>query len=490
MSTPASVAVEPGTAPAPDGWRQRLTGWLRGGGWVAVAAYLIAQAGLLFWWAANFPGLFSPDSLDYIWQSTTGNWNNHHSIPYTALVWVSLQLTGGVGALTLGQTVAMALAVAYLLTGLRRLGAPAAALLPAAAVLVALPPVGTFFACVWKDVGFVIAVTFLAGTLVRLVAADRERRGGHLVALLAVEALLAAVFRQNGFVMVVIVAAVGAAVLAGARLKIAVAGLAAIVVALGLNLAVLPALGVQNGFAGVSLEAFAGDIAVAYRHDPGSFTAEDRAALATTAPLSLWESSGTCASTDTTVYDPAYDRDASIANKDALMGVWYRVARRTPGEVIATRWCRGSLAWSVTPRYGLSRNPNPWSAKTYVARDPRMGQTPFRGAVVSKPLNDTVYRLAQRGVRATNGRGVEWIAWRGATLAYLTYVVVAFAVWRRRNPTLLLIAVPTAAVQLSVLLVNNVQAARYMAAPYIVGVLLLPLLFVKRSAPVEEGQDG
>jgi len=481
------------TAPVATGQRARLAAWFRRDGGVALAAFAIAQAGLLFWWAANFPGLFSPDSLDYIWQSTTGNWSNHHSVPYTALVWLSLQLTGGVAALTLGQTVAMAAGVAYVLTGLRRVGVPAGAVLPAAALLVALPPVGTFFACVWKDVGFVIAATWLLGTLVRLVAATPERRRGALVWLFGAEAVLLAVFRQNGFLVVAFVALVASIVLAGARVRVGLAGLVAIVAALGLNMVALPAIGVKNGFAGVSVEAFAGDIAVAYRHRPETFTDADRAVLTSVAPMSVWAETGTCLSTDTTVYHPEYDRDAAISQSDALVDVWWRVVRRMPGEVLATRWCRGSIAWSVASTPGLSRNPNPWSAKTYLARDARMAQTPYRSAVVSKPLDPTVYRLAQDGMALANRRGLEWLTWRGATLAYVAYAVVGFAAWRRRQPLLLLLVTPVAAVQLSVLAVNNVQAARYMAVPYVLGVLLLPLLFVRRPAgspAVEVGEDG
>lgn len=479
----ADPVAEPVSRPATG-----VRAWWLGGGWVAVAAFAIAQAGLLFWWAALFPGLFSPDSLDYIWQSTTGNWSSHHSVLYTSLVWVTLQLTGGVSALTLAQTMAMAAALAYVTTGLRRLGAPAWALLPAVALLVSIPPVGTLMVCVWKDVGFVIALVFLLGTLARLLARPAHTR--WLLVLFAVEATLVTLFRNNGFVVVVIVAAVVVACLFRLWRWVVAATAAALAAWAAVTFALYPALGVEDGLSRVTLEAFVGDIAVAYHADPASFSAADLATMSAVAPLAHWHDSARCTSTDSTVYATGFDRDAASAHNDDLMAVWRRVLTRDPGEIIATRWCRGAIAWSVTPRGGLSKNPNPWSARSYAERDPRLAESPFRGAVVSKPLDDRLYDLAMTGVRQAGRPGLEWLAWRGATLAYVSYLVLGFAAWRRRDPRVLLLAAPILANQLSVLAVNNVQAARYMAAPYILGVLLLPMAFVARSRPVEKGENG
>jgi hypothetical protein len=49
---------------------------------------------LLGWWVAGYTGLFSYDSVMYVWQATTGNWSTDHSVLCNALRWGSLQIAG------------------------------------------------------------------------------------------------------------------------------------------------------------------------------------------------------------------------------------------------------------------------------------------------------------------------------------------------------------------------------------------------------------
>jgi hypothetical protein len=74
----------------------------------------------------------------------------------------------------------------------------------------------------------------------------------------------------------------------------------------------------------------------------------------------------------------------------------------------------------------------------------------------------------------------EWLLWRGVTWAYLSYLVLGFAAWRRRERALLALATLTVGIQLSTLALNATQAARYLAAPLVIGILLLPMLAAAR----------
>ena len=141
--------------------------------------YLVTQLVYLCWWVAFYPGLTSYDSVAYVWQVTTNNWSTNHSVLYSALVWLSLQVTGGLSLLTLAQTVAMAAGIAYAVAGLRALGVPGRWLAAAAVAVAALPPIGTFVVFVWKDVAFVIAQVFLLGTLARIVVTRRQVPAGR-----------------------------------------------------------------------------------------------------------------------------------------------------------------------------------------------------------------------------------------------------------------------------------------------------------------------
>ncbi|MFI6760750.1 hypothetical protein ACIBF5_16615 [Micromonospora sp. NPDC050417] len=485
MDDDAPVETGPGSPaePSVSGWR-RFTRPARLPV-LALVTYAVTQLVLLFWWVAFYPGLFSPDSLNYMWQSTTGNWNTHHPVTYTALVWLSLQLTNGVGALTLLQTVALAAGLAYAVTGLRRLGGPAWLWTAAAAILVALPPVGSFTLAVWKDVPFVICHVFLLGTVARLVVLrrrtpgpDRPRLPRSLFVALMAELTLLCLFRQNGFIVTAVLIVICVLVLRGMALRMIVAAVTAVTIALLTNWLLLPVLGVRNTGSLVAWETLFGDIAVGYADDPAAFSVTDTAVMAQVAPLSHWRSSADCYSVDPTVWHPDFNRTATAAHKSELVSIWVRLAQRSPGTVLGARFCRSSIAWQPASTGNVARNPNPWSVRTYVQRDPLFRASPARRAAYSAPLSQRIGDLAVQ----LNARTVtpEWLWWRGASWAYLAYLVVGLVAWRRRDRTVLALAGLSAGNQLSVLAINNMQGARYMFVPYVLGVVLLPLLLTAR----------
>ncbi|WP_407566874.1 hypothetical protein [Polymorphospora sp. A560] len=491
--TPPNVA---GTAVA-TGRRPSPAAGLRVPGPVLVT-YALTQLVLLFWWAVHHPGLFSPDSLVYITQSTTGTWNTHHPVTYTGLVWLSLQVFGGLGALTFLQTVAMAVGLAYAVGGLRRLGVPGWLAAGAAVVVVALPPVGGFVIAVWKDVPFVICHVFLLGTLARAVARRRDGLrpvlpAGLLVAA-AVEMTLICLFRQNGFIVVGIVAVAGVLLLRPAG-RLLLAAVAAVTAALLTNWALLPALGVRDSESIVAYEAMFADISVAYAANPAAFPTEHTEVMARVAPLSHWRDSADCYHADTLTYARPFDRRAASVHGDALVDVWVAALRRAPGTIVDARICRSSIGWNPLPAGTISRNPSAWGLPIFIERDPAFQQSPFSHTVRTRPLSERAHRIGMELTRLANEPGVEWLLWRGATWTYVAYAVIGFAAWRRREPALLALAALSAGNQISVMIVNNVQAARYMAAPYVLGVLLLPLLAVRRNTPAtapaqRSGVDG
>ncbi|GIG86355.1 hypothetical protein [Plantactinospora endophytica] len=510
---------------------------------LGVLTFALVQAVLLFWWAARYPGLFSPDSLDHVRQAVIGPWNTHHPVSYTALVWLSVRLTGGIGALTLVQTTALAAGLAYAVTGLRRIGGPAWGWATAAVVVVALPPVGIFAVCVWKDVPYVICHVFLLGTVARLLARPRPSatgpggstapaaawsgvplrpaRGGRspepggapgavvrhaapapwtalrlargirpvpreLLAVLLAELTLICLFRQNGFVVVAIVTVLLAVLLRGMAFRVLLAGVLAATAALLTNWALLPALGVRDSESIVAYEAFLADLAIGYAEQPAEFSAADLTLLAKVAPLAHWRTSADCHTVDSTVYHPDFDRTVAAAHHEELLSAWRRLVRRSPATVLAARICRGSIAWRPTPSGGLRANPTAWALPIYLEREPRFQRPEVLAVAYSRPLSERASQVAD--VLSSRVSQPEWLLWRGATWAYLGYLTIGLLAWRRRDRTLLALATLSLGNQLSVLAVNNAQAARYMAAPFVLGVLLLPLL--ASGGPGRPGPGG
>ncbi|WP_213453896.1 hypothetical protein [Rhizomonospora bruguierae] len=453
------------------------------------AVYAVTQVVLLVWWLAFFPGLTSYDSVAYVWQATTDNWMTNHSVIYTGLVWLSIQAVGGLWLLTLAQTVAAAVALAYAVVGLRALGVPGKWLGVAAVIVPVVPSLGTFLIFVWKDVPFVILQVFLLGTLARMVVRKRQPvtgrwyRDGAMRALLGwlfVEFLLMALFRQNGILMVVVGAVAAAVVLAGIRLWLIGIGLVAAALSLVCNVVVFPAMGAEPAKSDLLLGPAYADIAVVYRDRPEEFTGRDLEVMARVAPLSFWSDSANCYTSDTTT-SGEFDRDAAQANDADLFALWTRLLKRVPGEVFDARFCRGAIAWKIgagPPEGGTILTPLTGSRVLHGFGE-RMADNPYRSVIYLDPPVPALHGVAQWIREATDLRTFMWLLWRGATWCYIGYAAVGLLAWRRRESALLALAAVAVSNQLPVLANNPAQLVRYMMGPMFVGILLVPLLFLR-----------
>ena len=455
-------------------------------------AYAIAQAILLGWWIAFYPGTLSYDSIMYVWQVSTSNWTTQHSVLYNALVWLSLQATGQLAVLTLTQTVAMAGGLAYAVVGLRRLRVPGRWLVIAAGATVCLPVVGTFAVYVSKDVAFAVTQVWLLGTVARLFAARSAglngRRANRLWFALLAEFVLIGLFRQNGIVVIALTTAGLAVVLAGTRWRLLACGAAAIVVGFVANLAVYPALGVRRVGPELLLGPIYADIAVAYANRPAAFTDADIRLIAAVAPLEYWRSTANCYNADSTLTyaNDRFNFALARGHQRELVQLWLSLISRIPDEVTSTRLCRGSIAWNPFPGPTNGRTvkvPISGVGKLYAFPPEQLARSPFRDAIRSAPVSGPANAGARWFRRLTDIRAVEWLAWRGATWCYVAYLAVILFAKRQRELGLLGLAAIVAANQLNVLVNNPDQLVRYMTAPIILGILLLPLAFVRRPRP-------
>ncbi len=459
-----------------------------------LAVYAVCQAVFLFWWAAFYPGLMSYDSVIYVLHVTTGPWVDNHSVLYDSLVWLSLHVTGGLGALTLAQTVSMSAALAYTVAAFRRLGVPGRWTAVAAVVVAALPPTGTFIVFVWKDVPFSICVYLVVPTLAHLLSlrqAAGQRTGQRvnlLVAALGLELLGICLFRPNGFVVVVIAAVVLLVLLPGLRARLAAAVAAAVCLAFALNLAVYPAAGIQRAPASLALGPAYADIAVAYAQRPSSFTTADRALMARVAPLAEWSATANCLSADATTRIPGFNANVGKVSGQ-VFSLWLRVLRRSPDLVLGARICRGSIAWSIFPSSSagsagyLSSSVIPADLFGLAAvKDVR--DNPYRAGLATRPLVTPLNRLAVFARSVAQVSQLQWLLWRGAIWCYVTYLAAWVFARRRHDWALLSLAAIVAGQQLSIIVDNPSQLFRYMVSPILIGIMLVPLFFARPGTPV------
>jgi hypothetical protein len=504
-AAPGGTPAAPGRADRPAGLRalrqspHRLTGSLAKvpQSWrLPLATYLACQAILLFWWAAFYPGLMNKDSIIYIMHVTTGPWVGDNSVLYDSLVWLSLHVTGDLGALTLAQTVAMSAALAYTVYAFRRLGVPGRWTAIAAVILVALPPTGTFVIFIWKDVPFSICAYLVVPTLAHLLSLRtlpdwrRDPRVNRMVGAIGLELLGACLFRQDGFVIVGLATAGMVLLIAGIRIRLATVAVAAICVTAVLNLFVFPAVGIQRPPKSLLFGPANADLAVAYAEAPYTFTSADLKLMARVAPLAEWKSSANCYTSNPTTFLPGFPaKSQKLAGP--LFRLWLQVLKRTPQLIIGARICRGSIAWLIFPGTPSAQTGDYLSV---VPSDvfgtvnlPDVQTNPYRADMATRPLlGGTFGNQAATFLRlASETPQLSWLLWRGATWCYFAYLAVGAFALRRKDRALLAMAAIVAAQQLMVLADNPSQVFRYMAAPLLIGPMLVPVFCARNRRPAE-----
>lgn len=453
--------------------------------------FVWAQIVLLGWWAAQYPGLFSRDSVRYVLHVTVGPWTADHSVVYDSLVLASLNLTHSVALLTFLQTSVAAAVLAYCTASVHAFGVRARWAVIPGLVLPCVPSFGGFVSMVWKDVPFALAEMLLVATTLRLLV-WRQNRGGEknarrrLVTALGIELLALTIFRNDGFLIVVVVAAVLVLALTGMRRRILVAAIAALV---GFGIAttvIYPAGGIKKAPSNLAYGVFYGDIAVAYAKAPRTFTAADRQLMAEVAPLRNWRKASNCYDSDA-LFRKGFNFSAAGRLKGSLAALWFRTVGRTPVLVVKTRLCRSSVAWDPLPpprdQAGLGELPTGANRDLYGFLD--VIPHDISRNLVPAPLSTRLSHLAaDLRVAGYTHDSVQVLIFRGASWCYVLYLTLLVAALRRRRWNVLAIGAVSLANQLMVLAVNPAQLYRYMAGPIFIGMLLLPLVAVRRADPV------
>ncbi|MFD7778143.1 hypothetical protein [Streptomyces sp. NPDC059753] len=455
-----------------------------------LVVFLSCQACYLLWWMAFYPGLIDYDALAYTWQVTTDHWISNHSVLYNSLLWLSLNTTGGFGALTLCQSIAMSAVLAYACASLRTIGVRGRWSAPAALACALAPPLASFTVYVGKDVPFTICALAVFAVTARLTG--RRLRGtwnGRLrrseLLLLCVGFFGISLFRNNGFPVAVIAALCLLVVLPGARRVIAALVTVTTAVTLTLMFVVYGAVGIQKPPRTLVYNLHYADLSVTYAQAPELFTKDDLRLMAKTAPLSDWRTTGTTCFAS----DPLYrklNRHVTDQLTEPLVQLWWRTLRKAPQRVLGARICRGHIAWAVFP------GPQAQGGRTYNALnrvDPafykwyaEMRTSPYNRAAQPRPLSEDLHHVGSFAYSAAHVPQLEWLLWRGAIWSYATYALVTRLARSRRCRPLFALTGVTFGTQLTVLVATPSPCFRYMAAPMFIGVLCLSLLPALRGA--------
>ncbi|MEV0380175.1 hypothetical protein [Nonomuraea sp. NPDC050643] len=446
--------------------------------WVALATFLTIQVVLGCWWAALYPGLFSRDSVLYLHHTIVGPWVGDHSVLYDTLVWLSHTHTNDLGAVTFAQTTAMAGTLTYLAQSLKALGAPRLLTTVVAMLLPLAPPVGAFTVALWKDVPFTICAVAIAGVCARIAA--RRAVTWPTLAGLGVLMTVMGLFRANGFLVAGVATLALVAIVRTMRIRLLLAGTFAAALPLVLTNSVFPQYGIVAPSKTYVYHTAFGDIAVAYREHPELFTPQDISLMSTVAPLKLWWEGGTCYTINPLIWRRDFSWYMADLRSGELLELWRRLLVTEPELVVDTRLCRGAIAWRPVQddlatggmTYRFSRRP---TADSYVGQY-KISDFPERWVFSLRPLSLELYLVADPWLTGSLAPEYDWVLWRGALWAYVSYLAAGLAAWALRNRYALGVAAVVAGQQLTVLANISAQDFRYMASPILIGALLVPLL--------------
>lgn len=463
----------------PARWRDGVRRWAAT---PAIRLFAVSFVILFVWWLAFYPGTVSPDSVSYTLQITRGPWSTDFSVFYQALLWLSFAITGGIALLTFAQVVASAAAMTYAATGMLALGARLRWVVVAVVGVSLLPTLGAFAPYLSKDVAFSAAEVFAFGVLARIVALRRIDAAARppiwTWVRLGIGYLLMCLFRDNAALMVIVGAALLIVALRGLRRQVAITAGSAVAAWAILTFGIYPAAGVHSASSSLVLGTAYADIAAAYQRAPSTFKPADLDLMALEAPLTVWSDRTDCYSSDTLDIRPPWDRKAAAAHSHQLFRLWLRVLRRTPQHVIDARICRGAIAWLPVPSNAHPSSLLPaGESRTLFGRADAL--PPSRAhALRPEPIDSTLRGAALFVERASFARNLQFILYRGATWAYLSYLAV-FLYLRRRSLSwrigLSLVSV-TVANQFVVFIDNPNQLTRYMLPCLYIGLALVTLL--------------
>ena len=161
--------------------------------------FVISAAVFGLYYAAEYPGAFSADSITQYRQAVTGEYNNWHPVLHTLLGFqLPLTLTGGwAGSIVLFQLILFAFTAAYAAyTILRHSNIPYAVL---SLVFILISPVTAAISVYpWKDIPFAIMALLAASYAANTYFTKGEwlKKRSHIVAVIVV-LVLATVFRHN-----------------------------------------------------------------------------------------------------------------------------------------------------------------------------------------------------------------------------------------------------------------------------------------------------
>lgn len=331
-----AVRPDPSTEVATSGpaWREALL--------FSIPLFASGIACLLIF----YPGMMTSDSLDQWRQAGSLSFNDAHPLLYGLMMVAARWLWDSPAAVATVQLVLLSASSGWLLASVRRAtGAPPLMAWFAACLLAVFPLLPMTAVTLWKDVPYSAAVVALTAFVVTRLPriATHEMSVGATIAF-ALLMFCAMALRHNGPPVAFAAALVLLFIARHARLRVALATVAAITMMVLLKGPISDAAGIERK--PVSYVLYSHHIAahLATKHLPAA--APDQALLRQINSTDAdWAYN--CATVNPTVFNPHFDARLAMAHNSDLLRILLELARDRPDIEFQHGMCSSGLIWRI-----------------------------------------------------------------------------------------------------------------------------------------------
>lgn len=383
------------------------------------------------YWMAFYPAIVGWDPIDQLRQLHVGKLFDWHPIPHTLLIGAFVEVFGSVSALAFAQIAAAGAAYTVFYYRLASLGAPRAALWVAATWLALSPVFGTGLISIWKDSVFALGTLGMTLALLHITLSARLGRGPFIG--LTAAALVVAVVRHNGPVLVACVFASCFVLMTRHRRPLAFCFLAVALIFPVVQLT-SSTLTVMPRHRSLTQQVLFHHVAAFVADPAAEIPMDTAAALKAIMPRSEWEERYDCTSARDVMFDAGLT-GRRLPSVTTTLRIWLDLAIRNPGILWRHSRCATRHLW--LPGEPISVGPVLEGASVVTrAFDDELD-------IRTESLWPAANRFLTDAVRSSyDARLTRSLVWSPAVPLYATLLLTAVACRRQRSSWPLVVLLP------------------------------------------------
>jgi len=411
-----------------------------------------------FYLLAFFPGMMSADSMVQWDQIITGQYENHHPVFHTLLLWVFTRIYFSPVAIAIAQIVLMAFTAGVWFAFFQELGIKKWVIWIAVFVFSVVPVNGTMVNTIWKDIPYGIAVLGLTYFLLRIIySSGKWITSWKIIILFGIVLSFVSLLRHDGLIV-----AIGSILLITLFYprnwkSWVITYLIFIFLYFGITGPLYNLLDVQESTA---LEESSLSL-----YEMAAYSLPESQPDQIIKNMEIWPPNWNCSIWSKLGSDW---KKNSIDKSQPKIDVVKNIITRIPKILLYNYRCERSLAFIIYDPYGEVRN----ASHVEVLVDPN----PF-GIVHDSKLPKLRDWVANFVIKTSHNPNLNWLFWRPAIFLYITFLTSSILILRNRNFRFILIIVPGLLQAITLTLIFAAPNFRYYYATYLVALITIPLIF-------------